>query len=112
MLNSYMETTLKLDTALCINCKRCTQVCPHGVFADGPEHAELARPTACMECGACALNCPVQAIEVQSGVGCAWAMISAALRGKDMDIGECSCGGDEGSCCGVPEEKSTCCDKK
>ena len=33
-----------------------------------------------MECGACALNCPVQAIEVQSGVGCAWAMISAALR--------------------------------
>ena len=59
-----------------------------------------------------AQNCPIQVIEVQSGVGCAWAMISAAMRGKDIDSGECSCGGDEGSCCGVPEEKSTCCDKK
>jgi ferredoxin len=112
MVNSYLENTLKLDTELCINCKRCTQVCPHGVFAEGPEHAELARPAACMECGACAQNCPVQAIEVQSGVGCAWAMISAAIRGKDMDSGECSCGGDEGSCCGAQEEKSSCGEKK
>jgi hypothetical protein len=58
-----------------------------------------------MECGACALNCPVQAIEVQSGVGCAWAMISAALRGKSMDSGECGCGGETGSCCGGSAEK-------
>jgi ferredoxin len=108
MLNSYRENTLKLDTVRCINCKRCTQVCPHGVFAEGPEHADFARPSACMECGACALNCPAQAIEVQSGVGCAWAMISAALRGKDMDSGECSCGGDEAPCCGAPEEKTSC----
>ncbi|MFA4826309.1 MAG: mercury methylation ferredoxin HgcB [Methanoregula sp.] len=112
MLDSYRETTLKLDTGRCINCKHCTQVCPHGVFAEGPDHVELASPAACMECGACALNCPVQAIEVQSGVGCAWAMISAALRGKDMDSGECSCGGADGSCCGVQEEKTSCCDKK
>jgi len=53
-----------------------------------------------MECGACALNCPVQAIEVQSGEGCAHAMISAALRGKDMETAECSCGGPDGNCCG------------
>jgi NAD-dependent dihydropyrimidine dehydrogenase PreA subunit len=110
--NSYTVTTLQYNPELCINCKRCSQVCPHGVFAEGPDHAELARPAACMECGACALNCPVQAIEVQSGVGCAWAMISAAIRGKDMDSGECSCGGDEGSCCGVQEEKTTCCEGK
>ena len=112
MLNSYTETTLKLDTERCINCKLCTQICPHSVFAEGPKHVELAHPAACMECGACALNCPVQAIEVKSGVGCAWAMISAALRGKDMDSGECSCGGDEGACCGVQEEKSSCCGGK
>jgi len=52
-----------------------------------------------MECGACALNCPAQAIEVKSGVGCAWAMISAARAGRDMDEGECCCGGERGSCC-------------
>jgi NAD-dependent dihydropyrimidine dehydrogenase PreA subunit len=103
MFDSYAENTLHYHKDRCINCKRCTQVCPHGVFAEGSDHADLVRPEACMECGACALNCPVKAIEVQSGVGCAWGMISAALRGKDMDSGECSCGGgDEGSsgCCG------------
>jgi ferredoxin len=100
MFDSYRETTLRFNRERCINCKRCLQVCPHAVFSAGTGTVEPARPSACMECGACALNCPVQAIEVQSGVGCAWAMISAALRGKDMDSGECSCGGDEGACCG------------
>lgn len=102
--NSYTETSLAYDPSRCINCKRCTQVCPHEVFAEGKEQVELENPDACMECGACALNCPVQAITVQSGVGCAWAMIGAALRGKDMDT-ECSCGGEEGSCCSVSVEK-------
>lgn len=107
-MSCYTETSLAYDPGRCINCKRCTQVCPHAVFAEGREHAELARPAACMECGACAKNCPVQAITVQSGVGCAWAMIGAALRGKDMDT-ECSCGGDDNSCCGGSgEEPSSC----
>ncbi len=99
MFDSYEETTLRYYPERCINCRRCTEVCPHGVFTPGDERADLARPAACMECGACALNCPVQAIAVQSGVGCAWAMIAAALRGKDMDSAECSCGGDAVSCC-------------
>ena len=112
MFDSYCENTLRYYPERCINCKRCTQVCPHAVFAEGEKRAELARPSDCMECGACALNCPTQAIEVQSGVGCAWAMINAALRGRDMD--RCSCGGDEGSCCGVGKEKETvpCCGEK
>ena len=93
MFDSYAENTLRYFPEKCINCRRCTQVCPHGVFAEGEHRAELLNPRDCMECGACALNCPVQAIEVQSGVGCAWAMISAALRGKDMDNCECSAGG-------------------
>ena len=75
--NSYMVTTLQYNPELCINCKRCTQVCPHGVFMEGPDHAELARPAACMECGACARNCPVQALTVSPGVGCAAALLAA-----------------------------------
>ena len=111
LFDSYTETSLKYYPERCINCKRCTQVCPHAVFAEGKEHVELAKPASCMECGACALNCPVQAIEVHSGVGCAWAMIGAALRGKDMDT-ECSCGGEDGGCCDTKEEPSSCCGGK
>lgn len=99
MFDSYTGTSLRYYPERCINCTRCLQVCPHGVFAGGREGVELVRPASCMECGACALNCPVQAIAVQSGVGCAWAMIRAALRGKDMDT-ECSCGGEGSGCCG------------
>jgi ferredoxin len=106
MFNSYRETSLEYYPDRCINCKRCTQVCPHGVFAEGAEHAELVYPASCMECGACAVNCPVQAIEVKSGVGCAWAMIGAALRGKDIDTG-CSCGGEDGTCCQTPGTGTT-----
>jgi NAD-dependent dihydropyrimidine dehydrogenase PreA subunit len=98
MLDSYTYSSLRYDSDRCINCGRCTQVCPHAVFEKGPERVALAHPAACMECGACALNCPADAIVVQSGVGCAWAMIAAALRGKNMDT-ECSCG-DDGACRG------------
>jgi ferredoxin len=109
MPDSSVANTLRYYPDRCINCTRCTQVCPHGVFAGGTERAELVRPAACMECGACAMNCPVQAIDVQSGVGCAWAMISAALRGKDLDSGTCGCGGEAGSCCGERDQGHPCC---
>jgi len=111
MFDCYRETSLKYYPDRCINCKRCTQVCPHAVFAEGKDHVDLAQPASCMECGACALNCPVQAIEVQSGVGCAWAMIGAALRGKDMHM-ECTCGGDDGSCCSQSQEKTCGCEER
>jgi len=111
MFDSYTETTLVLHTDRCINCRRCLEVCPHAVFAAGKDTISIAQPAACMECGACARNCPVQAIEVQSGVGCAWAMIGAALRGKDLDSGECSCGGEDSTCCGG-QDKSSCGDPK
>ena len=101
MFDSYQETSLRFFPDRCINCRRCTEVCPHRVFAEGTCHAQLVAPSACMECGACQKNCPVQAIAVQSGVGCAWAMIGAAMRGKEMDSAECICGGPgASSCCG------------
>jgi hypothetical protein len=41
-----------------------------------------------MECGACSSNCPVDAIAVESGVGCAAAVINSLLGRKSS---ECSC---------------------
>ncbi len=72
--------TLEFDTNLCNGCGMCVNVCPHAVFTMNSRKAIPTRPDACMECGACQLNCPVNAIQVESGVGCAQAMIAAALR--------------------------------
>jgi len=81
--------TLQYRPELCVGCGMCSVVCPHGVFAnDTGDVAQLVSPGACMECGACQLNCPTDAIMVDSGVGCAAAMIAAALTGKQ----EVSCG--------------------
>jgi len=93
--------TLEYRPGLCVNCGMCSIVCPHGVFAPGDEVAELVRPEACIECGACQRNCPVDAIAVDSGVGCAAAMIAAALKGRDKVI----CGPDD-DCC---DTDSACC---
>lgn len=96
MFNSYTENTLLYDVDLCINCGRCWEVCPHGVFEPGDKKALLVKTLDCMECGACAVNCPALAIQVKSGVGCASAMIQAALTGRK----EVTCGPDTGcNCC-------------
>ena len=105
--------TLVYDPARCTGCGLCADVCPHGVFsapepaADGRQRARLLRAEACMECGACQLNCPSSAIAVESGVGCAAAMIWTALTGsKEVTCGP-SCGDPadatgmrSGACCG------------
>jgi NAD-dependent dihydropyrimidine dehydrogenase PreA subunit len=99
MFNAYMSNTLQYHSDLCINCGMCSVVCPHGVFAPGDDAAQLARREACMECGACQLNCPVEAITVESGVGCATAMIRAALtRNKEP-----TCGCADSPCCSADE---------
>ena len=93
--------TLKYDPQLCINCGMCLAVCPHGVFGPGQSVVLLANPDACMECGACQRNCPTNAISVESGVGCASAMIRAALTGSKV----VTCGDDGG--CGSSEAGRT-----
>ena len=82
MLNAYATNTLEYDQTLCIGCGVCVDVCPHAAFKMQGRLAYLINPQNCMECGACKLNCPVNAIRVESGVGCADAMIRAALTGK------------------------------
>ena len=90
MIAASSLNTLEYDPDLCIGCAMCTYVCPHAVFAMNHRTAELAHPDDCMECGACQLNCPTNAILVDSGVGCATAMILAALKGKEEAT--CGCG--------------------
>ncbi|HUU96009.1 MAG TPA: mercury methylation ferredoxin HgcB [Phycisphaerae bacterium] len=105
--------TLEYNPALCINCGMCSTVCPHGVFAPNGSVAQLVRPEACMECGACQQNCPSAAITVDSGVGCAAAMIYAALtgrkeptRGPDAEPDGCGTAQLTTCCTGTEEEAS------
>ena len=88
MMNMYATNTLRFNHELCNNCKMCTAVCPHAVFDRTNGVVRLIRPANCMECGACQLNCPTGAVAVESGVGCAAAMMYAALTGKK----EATCG--------------------
>jgi len=89
--------TLELDADKCIGCRMCISVCPHGVFEIRDEKAVILDRDTCMECGACARNCPADAIKVQSGVGCATAVIQAAIKGTKST---CNCGSDtDQSCC-------------
>lgn len=85
---------LALDVEKCIGCRMCTEVCPHGVFTIENGKAQIVDRDACMECGACAGNCEVGAITVKSGVGCATAVIIAALRRT-----KAPCDGTDGSAC-------------
>lgn len=100
MRNAYATNTLVYDRDRCGGCGMCSTVCPHGVFVQADGKAELVGHERCMECGACSLNCPTGAIEVESGVGCAAALMAAALRGRPDE--EATCGPsdcDRGSGC-------------
>ena len=100
----YLEeaVTLSLDAEKCNGCRQCTLVCPHGVFAIGDDkRAYLADRGACMECGACALNCATGAISVEPGVGCAAAIIHSWIYGGEPS---CGCGTE-----GAPAEGGGCC---
>lgn len=96
--------TLQLDENKCTGCGMCLDVCPHAVFKINNFHAVIQNRDACMECGACRRNCPVEAVTVQSGVGCAAAVINSLLGRTG---GECCCNiesgntatGKQGCCC-------------
>lgn len=88
MIRASALNTLQFEPELCIGCGLCSTVCPHRVFAQDNHVATLVRGEACMECGACERNCPTGAIVVDSGVGCATALMLAALTGRQ----EATCG--------------------
>ena len=100
MKHKYLKnvSTLVFYTEKCVGCGRCTEVCPHGVFETNEKKARLVDKNFCMECGACALNCPAKAIDVSVVVGCAAAVIMSWFTGKEPS---CGCSGDNGGvCCG------------
>ncbi|MBN2441702.1 MAG: 4Fe-4S dicluster domain-containing protein [Spirochaetales bacterium] len=80
-------TTLQLDQGKCNGCRMCLAVCPHGVFEIENKRATIVKKDSCMECGACQLNCPREAITVKQGVGCAAAIIWGALTGREPACG-------------------------
>lgn len=77
-------STLKYDETKCINCLRCIEVCPHHVFTKGKETVRVDNKDRCIECGACQMNCTVNAITVDAGVGCASAIIYSKLKSNKL----------------------------
>ncbi len=90
-------TTLTFTADKCVGCGRCEEVCPHGVFALQGGRAQITDRDLCMECGACALNCDFGALAVNSGVGCAAALINSMITGGEPS---CDCGDSAAGCCG------------
>jgi len=88
--------TLALDPEKCIGCGLCTEVCPRAVFVMTGKKVAIRDRDLCMECGACAMNCPTGALAVEAGVGCAQAIINAAL------------GREESACCCIVESRKVC----
>ncbi|MDZ7724877.1 MAG: mercury methylation ferredoxin HgcB [candidate division KSB1 bacterium] len=87
-------TTLQIDSQRCTACGMCTTVCPRNVL-HVEDTVKIQDPDACIECGACQMNCVYGAISVNSGVGCAAAVINGMIRGTEPN---CGCG-DSGECC-------------
>jgi ferredoxin len=88
-------STLALDRQKCNGCRTCLSVCPHEVLGFRQKRAWIRDIDGCMECGACARNCPEGALTVQAGVGCAAGIINGWLRGTEPT---CDCSG-KAACC-------------
>jgi heterodisulfide reductase subunit A len=53
----------RVDQDLCIRCRTCISVCPHGAISMTPEGA-VADPAFCQACGFCAAACPTHAAQL------------------------------------------------
>lgn len=84
-------TTLTLNESLCTGCAVCETVCPHAVFEISEKKCKIRDKDACMECGACAVNCRFGALSVKAGVGCAAAVINSMIGKNGACECDCSC---------------------
>ena len=99
--------TLKVSPDKCTCCGMFLEACPHGVLSLNNKRIDISNRDACMECGACSRNCPVDAVFVEAGVGCAAAVINGMLGRQDasgccciVDPQKPSAGNAGSSCCG------------
>ena len=90
--------TVELDKDKCTGCKKCTEVCPRGVFIMREATAEIVDRDLCIECGACRQNCTFGALSVKSGVGCAQALFNAMITGGEP-VCDCDSKGKSSSGC-------------
>ena len=49
----------------CIRCFKCVEVCPGDVIREGEEGPVVAYPEECWHCGACMMDCPTGALNVE-----------------------------------------------
>lgn len=64
--NCAKETHLKVDMEKCLKCKEktCTFICPADVYSiDAQTNKTVVQYENCLECGACKIACPKNAIE-------------------------------------------------
>jgi ferredoxin len=97
--------TLQLRPELCVGCGTCLDVCPRAVLARDNGKVAIVNRDACIECGACQRNCAVEALSVRAGVGCAHALINAALGQTNAAC----CTVEPKEKCGSPSGRTTCC---
>lgn len=97
MKHRYIKNvaTISLNEGTCNGCGMCIEVCPHEVLELYRKKARIVDRDSCIECGACARNCPVGAVAVTAGVGCAYAVIKGSLTGSETTC----CSSRNNDCC-------------
>jgi len=48
----------------CIKCNKCVEICPGDIIREGEEGPHVAFPDECWHCGACMMDCPVDAVKL------------------------------------------------
>jgi NAD-dependent dihydropyrimidine dehydrogenase PreA subunit len=85
---------IEFNKEKCTGCMVCPKVCPHGVISMIEGKAAPVNIEKCIECGACQLNCEFDAIKVNKGTGCLFAIIKEdilKIKGKGCACGDGCC---------------------